>query len=432
MQFVIIVIVTIFSWFYQDYEVLSGFSFYAYILILIFDIIVNKKVSLLTIWNFAFFYIIVSESIVSEYYTDYHLNAYKYLLAANGIINLGFLTKSNNIIKNIKHKKEIFSNIKHQNIILIFIVLISIFFITRIERALYIFAVGRNVAYSEEYDGSMFSELIKAIGLVLPSILTYYFVIIKKKSLWSPLLYSSPIFLILFLSGTRFPLLFALIGTIIVYQTHFNNRISIKKYIIIGGLLGSLLISAEVMKHLRSSSTKNTKFSLLDPNQDVNESFPQIVAGFMTNEGIINGTASLFSYFNHHDYLYGQSSSFLFYFWVPRSIWQDKPTMLGHWLIRETSSGNVGSAHSASYGFTGDLYADFGWLSLIFIFLIGRALKYAESIKNYTLVSKTYSMVIGAMLYPYVFFFVRSPITATMNFIGVLVVYYIIKKFVFK
>lgn len=431
MQFILIILITIFSWLFTDFSELGVFSFYAYLFYLIIDFVVHKKISLLTVWNFSFFFIIISESIVSAYSSETQLLAYKYLLTANGLINIGYFSNQRSFkTKNLK--KQIISNINSKNINLLFIVLISIYFFIRIERALYIFAVGRNVAYSEDYEGVFLGELIKAIGLVLPAILTYYFVIIKKKGLHIPLLYSSPIFFILFLGGTRFPLLFALLGVLIVYQSQFSKGFNARKYFVVVSLLIALFMSAEFMKHFRSTSTKDIQFSLFNSNEGGNTTFPEFVAGFMTNEGVVNATASMMTYFGHNDFLYGQSSSFLLYFWVPRSIWPDKPTMLGYWLIRETSANSYGDAHSASYAFTGDLYADFGWFSLIPIFFMGRLLKYGENFKNYTLRQKSYSIILGAMLYPFVFFVVRSPITSTINFIGILIVYYAIKKIIFK
>ena len=183
------------------------------------------------------------------------------------------------------------------------------------------------------------------------------------------------------------------------------------------------------MKHYRSTTTKDDAFNYRVGKQY--KDIPSYVSCFGSNEGVVDMTSLMFDYFDNNDYLYGKSSLFITYFWVPRQLWPTKPTMIGHWLVRETRSG-FGNAHSASFGFTGFLYTDFGMFSLIFIFFIGRALKYAENYKNIVLKNKSYSMIIGAMLYPYIFFFVRSPITATMNFIGILFMYYFFKRLIFS
>lgn len=415
--------------FFDDYRMLAEFYFYILIFIIGYDLFINKKIGLLTVWNFAFLFIIISEPILSSVnISNFHLIALQYLITANNIINIGYFSKKRKLYNyNIDEKNVL--KIKSFHVTVIFIVLVLIFFLLRIQRAFYIFTVGRNVAYVEGYEGVMFSELINSIGLVLPTIMTFYYVILKNKRFRVPLLLSLPIFIIHFLGGTRFPLLFSFIGMLIVYQSSFSFKKSLKNYITMVFLVFILFLSGQLMKHYRSSSTKDTQFELLKSDTQLSSLYER-TAGYMSNEGVINTTSMLFSYFEQNDYMYGKSSSFLLYFWVPRQIWPDKPTMLGHWFIRERSS-NISSAHSVSFGFTGDLYADFGMLSLVFIFFLGRLLKYAEDFKNYALKSKGYIIIFGAMLYPYTFFFVRSPITATMNFLGILLIYFLFKNLIF-
>ena len=105
--------------------------------------------------------------------------------------------------------------------------------------------------------------------------------------------------------------------------------------------------------------------------------------------------------------------------------------MLGFWFIREYTA-NLSAGHSSALGFTGDLYVDFGKYSLLFVFLLGRVLKIGEAIQSMLFKTKGYNIIIGAMIFPYVFFFVRSPVTATMNFIGILFFCFILKKIIFS
>lgn len=184
------------------------------------------------------------------------------------------------------------------------------------------------------------------------------------------------------------------------------------------------------MKQIRATGTSDFKnITILNNNE--NTDLLTIFADNSSPEGVIDMTNLLFNYFETNDYMYGSSSSFILYFWIPRSIWPDKPSMLGYWLVRKFRSG-FSSGHSASFGFTGDLYADFGLFSLVFIFLIGKLLKFGEYFKSWALKSNGYVIVLGAMTFPYVFFFVRSPVTSTMNFLGILFFYFLIKKLIFK
>ena len=104
--------------------------------------------------------------------------------------------------------------------------------------------------------------------------------------------------------------------------------------------------------------------------------------------------------------------------------------MLGYWFIR-LYRGGFGEGHSASFGFTGDLYADFGLFSLLIVFFLGRLLKTADNYRRRAFISGGYNTVLGAMFYPFVFFFVRSPITSTMTFLGILVIYFVMKRVMF-
>src|SRR5690606_3053973 len=139
----------------------------------------------------------------------------------------------------------------------------------------------------------------------------------------------------------------------------------------------------------------------------------------------------MFTHFEAHPHTYGSSIAFLTYFWIPRAIWPDKPTMLGHWLIREYRSG-FGSGHSSSFGFTGELFADFGYYSLFFVFLLVIILNWANQFNTFYLSQpRSYTKILVVMIFSYVFFFVRSPITATMTFLVLLVVQYLIRKMLF-
>jgi hypothetical protein len=105
--------------------------------------------------------------------------------------------------------------------------------------------------------------------------------------------------------------------------------------------------------------------------------------------------------------------------------------MLGYWLVRKYRSG-FSEAQSVSFGFTGEIYSDFGYMSLMFLFILGRVLRKAENFRRAAFQEKGYSVILAAMLYPYVFFFVRSPITATINFAGILAIYLIIRSVILK
>ena len=227
------------------------------------------------------------------------------------------------------------------------------------------------------------------------------------------------------MGGTRFPLLFSVLGFVVVIQAKILKKVNFKTYAYAIILVIALLSLTVVMKELRTGGNTEIKTSFL--NKEIEDfSLPKYVSSFMSPEGVIDMTSLMFNYFRKNDHLYGESSSFILYFWVPRQFWSEKPEMLGYWFIREYRQG-FSSGHSASFGFTGDFYADFGWFSLIPVFFIGWLLQRGERFKNKTFKNGGFEIIIGAMIFPYVFFSVRSPITATMNYAGIYLIYRISK-----
>lgn len=412
----------------NDIHLLGQVYFYSITIYTILNIYLNKKIQLIDIWNGAFVFIIVSEILQIEFNNQNLTAAVYFLLTSNNVVNIGYLHGyKRRLYIPIEKKYEKSRNNKTIVFLLIFVVVFYTFI--KLPEALYTFRVGRNVVFSQNVgQGFILTPLFDSIAYVFPAIIAYYYIYVKQKKLFIPFILSSPIFLILFLSGTRFPLLFSFLGFIIVVQAKYFIKIKFKHFILIALLFFSLIYGAKLMAHFRSTDTKNEQFLL--SNKSNKTDLPTFLAStIMSNEGVVDMTSVMFDYFNHNPHLYGSSTSFILYFWIPREIWPDKPTMIGNWLVREYRGG-FSDAHSASFGFTGDLYADFGLFSLVFIFFIGRLLRYADVFKEKAFKEGGFNMIIAAMFFPYTFFFVRSPITATMTFIAIMFFFCIFKKLI--
>jgi oligosaccharide repeat unit polymerase len=422
-----ILLFTLFLFLIDDIHLLGKIYFYSISFYTVLNIYFYKKIQLIDFWNGAFVFIIVSEILQIKYYNQNLSSAVYYLLTSNNVVNIGYLYNY--------RKRSIFvekNNEKARNnktIVLLLILVVIFYTVMKLPEAIYTFKVGRNIVFTQNVGQSFFlTPLFDSIAFVFPAIIAYYFVYVKNKKVLIPFIISSPIFLILFLSGTRFPLLFSFLGFLIVIQSKYFIRIKIKHFILISFLLFTLVYGAKLMAHFRSTDTKNEQFILVDRTNE--NDLPTLLAtSIMSNEGVVDMTSIMFDYFKNNKHLYGASTGFILYFWVPRELWPGKPTMLGNWLVREYRSG-FSDAHSASFGFTGDLYADFGLFSLIFIFFIGRFLKLAETFKDRNFKLGGYNTILAAMLFPYTFFFVRSPITASMTFIAILFFFYLFKKLI--
>ncbi|MFC4633313.1 O-antigen polymerase [Dokdonia ponticola] len=417
----------------DDFMLIGSIYFYFCSLFLGIEILIFKKFEVIHVWMAAFMFIILSEvftytpSTIDTNYPD----ALRYLITSNNLVLIGYISGLSNILY--PELKITSSNSKFSTSKLIpflFIILISFYVGFKIKNAILTFSLGRNVIGTGTNDSFILGSIINALGYVLPAIIAYYYIILKEESFRKAFILSAPIFLILFMNGTRFPLLFAVLGFVLVAQSKNNKKEKSNSLFFIGSVVIALFLLTTVMKHIRSSTTRDTDIVFVESYSSFS-SFPAYASSFMSPEGVVDMTSLLFKYFDTNEFKYGSSSSFILYFWVPRSVWEDKPTMLGYWLIREFRSG-YSDGHSSSFGFTGDFYADFGYFSYIPIFFIGTFLRWFEDYRIRAIKENSFSIVVASMLLPYCFFFVRSPITSTMNFIAILLFYSIFKKILFS
>ncbi|GAB6278097.1 MAG: hypothetical protein STSR0006_00920 [Lentimicrobium sp.] len=415
---------------------ISEIYFYILIVITIFDYNKKKSITLFQFWQISFIYIILSEALLSTYSDIYFLKAIRYLILSNNILILGYLLferiNSNKKTINVNNytKQKIYIETKNKFVPIFFVFIVLAYTSYQLPRSLITFLYGRSTAYDLDSgtESIIISSILGSIPLILPSIIVYYYKELNNtKTIFKPLILSIPIFIVLFVSGTRFPLLFSIVGFfIIAFSDKFNGRIKLNFKLISIGVL--LLISTEVMTIVRVGGFESETIEVIKNNET---RFSKIIASNMSPEGVIDMTSLMMKHFETNPHMYGKSSSFVLYFWIPRSVWPAKPTMLGHWLIRQYRGG-FSNVHSASFGFTGDLFADFGYFSLLFVFLLGFLLKKIDLFFS-NMLSKTgsYSKVLAAMLFPYVFFFVRSPITSTITFLGILFIYLLFKRIIF-
>lgn len=426
--FLLTLVLSAFTLMSDNLQMISEVSLFGLSVFIALDYFKSKSLTFFQTWIISFIFIILSEAILINPGENI-LNAVKYLLIANNLVIIGYIVparfKKRNYIKNFYIGKTF----KWIPYILIFLVVV--YALSALPSAIVTFSMGRDYAaevLNKEYN-VISNSFLSSLGFVLPSIIVFYYKEIKlKKSIIIPLILSFPIFAILFIGGTRFPLLFSFGGFLIVSQASPSGRISLNLKLV--SLLLLLVVSSWLMGQFRSGGLMGFEYKQAESVTDVRLS--KRLASKMSPEGVVDMTAMSMTYFESNPHTHGKSIAFLTYFWVPRSVWPDKPTMLGHWMIRKYRSG-FGEGHSSSFGFTGELFADFGYFSLFFVFLLGVLLKRADMYRAFQLAQPmSYSKILVAMMFSYVFFFVRSPVTSSVNFIGILLVYSLIRKLLFK
>lgn len=395
---------------------------YGLIILILVDYLKNKSITYFQTWLLGFVFIIVSDAILIET-TIKTLKSIKFLFLANQILVFGYFTPVKFNYNNFKKNNNKIKPSKWSLFIILFFLLLFIIYL--LPTALSAFFSGR-LTSSYISNDLILNNFINALGFILPSIIVFYFKEIRKLNLIIPSILCLPIFIILFMMGTRFALLFSFIGFITMTQASQKKQIKINVKLVL--LLLVLLVSSSIMKNIRTNGYYDIS-NTFSYNSNISSS--EKIASQMSPEGIVDMNTLLMNHYENNPHTYGKHILFLTYFWIPREIWDEKPTMLGYWLIRKYRSG-FSDSHSSSLGFTGELYADFGYFSLFFVFIIGIILKWAERFKNIKLTQEnSYSKVIVTMIYSYVFFFVRSPLTSTIIFFSIILVYWLFKKLLF-
>lgn len=402
---------------------------------LLIDVIKVKSFYLVHLWILSFIYVILSEGIVfNQIITNMGesgLFASKIIIVANAVVLLGYSISPIRL----STKKRNHNYIVKNNATAIVTFLSLLYFFYNLQFALNAFLLGRGYAYNEREGYFLINTILDSFGLILPASIAYVYKSRHKINKLVPVIVALPVFIILFLGGTRYPLLFSLVGFLVIYLKFEKFTIRRGIFLFVPTFI-LIIVSANIMKTYR---TGGAGFDIVVQNviedvfsRDDSNNLIYSLASSMSPEGVVQSYSKMVEYFEDQPHQLGVNTGFVFYFWIPRSIWNDKPTMLGHWLIRKYGDSGFGSGHSASFGFAGEFYADFGIVGAILLsFLMGIGLKKLEVMRILSFIINDERKILFSMLYPYVFFAVRSPVTASTTMISILVIYLMLRRLLF-
>ena len=199
-------------------------------------------------------------------------------------------------------------------------------------------------------------------GMVLPPMIAYYVLWLARKPFWMAILPSLPIFGLQVVIGTRFHFLFPSIGMAVMSLSARSFSIKAIARLAAFGIAG--LVLSVVMLRVRDAGIAAASWETLTTAVGMDE--------LPSHEGTVETMAMLVEYFDAHGYLYGVSNRGILLFWIPRSLWPEKPTLLGYWFVHAYGMRGFGDIHNVAGSFAADAYADFGFFGgILFCGLIG-------------------------------------------------------------
>lgn len=401
-----------------------------YVAILLFNYLGEKRFNLYQVWIAAYIFMVWAEMRIlvgTDPQLFVYLKPFIRFSLANACVMIGYHSNHKITLK----KNTLWVEKEKMKYFIFIILLLEAYYVYSTMSVVQSVLSGSRGSGSSAGTGSLGASLTNALGLILPGFVAYYYKYIRKKNFLYALLVASPVLIMLFLRSTRYKFLFSVLPILVIYDILNLKNHDLKKNLLL--ILSVLLImgSSSFIRDNRSKTFDewgNFQLFNYDNSSASNDPFTLKIASEMSPEGVVRMAEVADEYFESHHLHYGKETAFILYFWVPRKIWPSKPTMLDNWLIREYE--NVAEGYSSASGFIGELRADFGWGCLLFMLLFGCFLKRLDNYCDFVFRSgfHSFDMILVACLFPWVFFFVRSPITSTMSLLWELVLYFIMRK----
>ena len=408
-------------------QIMIDISLFIYIAIIYVSFRRVKAFNIYHAWIVGYIFIVWSEMCIicdSPGPIGGYITPFFRFILANGCVLLGYNIKQKDV------STKTYNITKDNNWFPLLILILSAYFIyKKLPSVLAVYTNGRvAVLGNAKGGGTVSGALISALGVLMPAIIAYYVKCVKKKSILFALLLALPICVMQLFGGTRFRFLFSFLPVMIVLGIFNIKRGERNKIVLLSTVMLAMIVLTNFVKENRNSGLEESSISFFDENERYISSRASVrLARHFSPEGVVRMAKQADDYFSTHPLHYGKETSFILYFWVPRSLWKEKPTQLDYWLIREYET--VAEEFSTASGFIGELRADFGWGCLLFVFLFGILLKRID-LYSAAILSKgsdVFNIVLVSVLYPWAFFFVRSPITSTMTLLWQLVIFFAFK-----
>lgn len=292
---------------------------------------------------------------------------------------------------------------------IVFFVLLSAFivyfYVVEIVTLQQLFYVSR-ARQQTQIDVGLTSSFLSSVVVVFPVLSAFLLSRYKLSVFLKGILAATSILaiVVIFAQGSRSPLGFQLIGVAFFALQSF--KLSQKQLLMLGFLFFVITSTQAVMRTSRIYGIGNVEGT----------NFLEVIAkpeSHLSSEGVLRINALI-----HSAQIYANRSGlpenlFIFYWWVPRQIWPEKPKMAGYWIIRDYSYEQVSENHSVSGGFAMPALLDFGPVAGAFFSTIyGLSLTIFETYARRYRNTSSPHVVMVALLFFGVFFMMRSLFTS--------------------
>lgn len=434
--FTLIILTTLI--FGDNIELTSNINLWLCIALFAYNIIKDKYISVISIFIFGFIYIFFDEFLtkVPDLYLDWGGNnvniGFRVIMFSFIGVSLGYYYR--NLIRKPKNKRNdtlpsnSFYISKPKLFYKLNVVFVYLIFLLNLPIIIYGFTIGRPNAF--EY--GLFSNISYALCIIIIINLKIYYKQLYGEIKYMKLIVTTiPLFVLLFAVGTRYLLLYGIIA--LISDQLYN--LSIKRILKLGLMFLAVVVAMNFIMQFRNSGLMSDNSFELRKKDMADLSFNQMITENFTNEGLLRNAAMITDYTAKEGYTYGKSIGFLGIFWIPRAVWNDKPTQIDYWLIRYYTNEYEASGHSTASGFMGEIYMDFGkYFTPLIMILFGWFLSFLNSkYVNSAVVKKDYkTVIISGSVLAWVFFMVRSILTSSYLFIFIILGVYVFQKIFFK
>lgn len=430
----------------------ASISFFAFLALSLIPFLKEKRPSLLGAFGIGFTYIIPPEAILFEdelnvlWGSENVLIGYRILVLSYSAFYLGFLCIKNSAIhlhRRLRIPSATFPKTPATKSIIRPSTTIGMLFGTYALLAMFFPMViyglttgrGSDSLFSEDLGGGLLFSVGPFGFFLMGSIYAvsafwgyYSYQKSSKFRILKTFVFCIPLLLICFSAGSRQYLILALAGAFIPLFQELN----LKKICILALLGFSILTISNFMKDFRYGgvfSGLQSEVSSFAP-KNAPQKLITSLAEKGSPEGALRNMAMINLYCKTHEYTHGKSIGFMAIFWIPRAFWNDKPTQLDHWLIREYE--NVSPGYSTASSFCGELFMDFGYACVFACFLLGNI--WGRLNRRLTLIGTEsyFGFAATGIMFGATVFMVRSIVTAGILLVPASICIFCISKYLLK